>query len=1022
MAILNNDILHSGVAHDENPPGRGSGRYGWGSGENPYQHQFTFLSEVEKLRNDGYSDDEIAKILIDPHSNEKELRQNIINNTRISTSQVAELRKKGYTEKQIAEELLGEKATPADLKAKIATAEKRERQEMINKVTELYSKTQTAENPKGNKSKVARELGINESSVRGYLDEAKKESTNKYWKTAEVLREAINKSPVGIIDVSNATEISMNVTKNTKKIAISILQEEGYVKSWIKFRQPTTGESTSMMVLAAPPDPEKGETYHDVMKKIQQNKLDVSPIVEYSPDEGRHFYVPEYPSSMDSSRVYIRYPKDGGKEKDGVIEIRRGVEDLSLGNSQYAQVRIAVDGTHYMKGMAIYSDDIPKGYDIVYNTSKPDSWPMMGPNKNEEVLKRLKNDPDNPFGATIKAGGQSYYEDPKGQYVYNGSEFGYHKANKGDEGSKRYSLSPINKINEEGDWDTWSRNLSSQFLSKQPIKLINQQIDATIKSRQREYNDIINLTNPVIKKKLLEDFADNCDKTASDLAVKGFKGQAFQIILPLTNIKTTEIYAPNYKNGDTVALVRYPHQGIFEIPILKVNNNFEDGKKILGKTKDAVGIHPSVAEILSGADFDGDTAMVIPLASNKIAVSSKPKLKQLENWDYLDIYRLPDSAPDVKDKTKQTEMGKVTNLITDMTAQGAPIDDVAKAVKHAMVVIDCVKHRLDWKQSERDNDILALSREYQGEGKNGARKGASTIFSQARSKTRVNERKEVTRTSDMTPEELKAFQAGKKIYHDTGKIIEKTRIRDPKKMTEEELALYNAGKKVYRDIKPKNAQSTVKRMYLVDDAMDLVRDKNNPKEVAYAKYANTLKDMANKARQEYRSIKPYKINPHAKEIYAKEVGELEQALLNSESNAPKERYAGRLANKIVAEKIKSNPELEFDHEHLSRENNRAMVAARAAVGAKRDKIYITDKQWEAIQSNAISSSKVEKIFRYSDQDRFRDLATPKDNVKLTNAQINRLKAMMNSGNYTNAEIAQIFGVSPSTLYKYTKED
>ena len=67
-----------------------------------------------------------------------------------------------------------------------------------------------------------------------------------------------------------------------------------------------------------------------------------------------------------------------------------------------------------------------------------------------DVLKKIQDDPDNPFGAFIKAGGQSHYIDKDGTE----------------------KLSAINKLKEEGDWDKMSKNLSSQFLSKQPIKLI----------------------------------------------------------------------------------------------------------------------------------------------------------------------------------------------------------------------------------------------------------------------------------------------------------------------------------------------------------------------------------------------------------------------------------------------------------------------------------------------------------------------------------------------------------------------
>ena len=50
--------------------------------------------------------------------------------------------------------------------------------------------------------------------------------------------------------------------------------------------------------------------------------------------------------------------------------IRPGVPDVSLGNAKYAQVRIQVGNDHYLKGMAIYKDDLPKGIDILFNTNK----------------------------------------------------------------------------------------------------------------------------------------------------------------------------------------------------------------------------------------------------------------------------------------------------------------------------------------------------------------------------------------------------------------------------------------------------------------------------------------------------------------------------------------------------------------------------------------------------------------------------------------------------------------------------
>lgn len=328
--VTNNDILHSGVAHDENPPGRGSGRYGWGTGETPFQHQFNFLSEVNRLRKEGFSDDEIAKVLISPKSKAGELKQMIFARTSITTEEVRKLRNAGFTEKQIAEKLLGSDASVSDLKAKIAIAEKREHQEMVKKVTEEYAKTITDANPQGNKSEVARKLGIRESSVRGYLKAGAEGKDQKYWQTADALRKAIAESPVGIIDVSKFTEHELGVAENTKKVAIAILQEEGYVKTWVSVPQLGTNEKTSMMVLTAPPG--EGETIHDMYVKAQRNKLDISSIKEYSPDGGVNFFVPEPPSSMSSDRIYIRRASEGGSDKDGVIEIRPGLKDLTLGD------------------------------------------------------------------------------------------------------------------------------------------------------------------------------------------------------------------------------------------------------------------------------------------------------------------------------------------------------------------------------------------------------------------------------------------------------------------------------------------------------------------------------------------------------------------------------------------------------------------------------------------------------------------------------------------------------------------
>lgn len=976
-----NYIFHSGVGHDGDPPGRGSGRYPWGSGENPGQHQFNLRSEVNRLRKSGLTDSEIAKQLLGQKGVNKKTGEPIWYNS-------------------------------TDLRAQISIETKRERQANRAKALDLLDECH------GNVSEVARRMGINESSVRSLLNDAIAERTNKYDGTAEFLKKKIADSEVGIIDISAGSEIFMGCTDHTKKVAVAMLEQEGYVKSWVQYPQVGTDKKTTVMVLAAPP--KDGETVRDVLSRIQKNKYYISPIQDFTPDAGKTWWTPEFPESLDSKRVMVRYAEDGGKDKDGVIELRKGVEDISLGGSQYAQVRIAIDGTNYLKGMAIYGDDadFPPGVDVIFNTNKHRGTPLVNkdsvydPESGEwsgsEVSKRLKInnetgevDRDNPFGALIKSP-----KDVDGVLMASGQR--HYISEDGTE-----KLSPINKLRDEGDWDSWSRTLSSQFLSKQPLKLINQQLDLSISAKEKELDDILKLTNPVIQKKLLDEFADNCDANAADLSAKGFKNQAYQVILPVPKMKDTEVYAPNFDDGDTVALIRYPHGGIFEIPVLTVNNKNPEAEKIMKNAKDAIGINPKVAAQLSGADFDGDTALVIPIKSNRIGVSARSYLKELENFDPKELYSLPDDAPRMSSDTKQTEMGKVTNLITDMTVGGASWSEITRAVKHSMVVIDAEKHHLDYKQSAIDNGIDELKRKYQGTTKTGQPAGASTILSKASAETYINKRKEITDTSKMTPQQLKDWNEGKKVYVDSDETSLKL-VKDPAKMTSSELERYNQGKKVYRDTgKPK--QTKIPRMYTVDDAMDLVRDPSNEKEVAYAKYANNLKGMANEARKASRAIKPTPVSQEAKKTYAKEVESLNAKLRIALSNAPKERQAQMLANAEVSEKLKSNPDM--DYEHKQRVRALALTKARAAVGAKKEPIIITDREWEAIQANAISTNKLKQILDNTDQEKFKQRATPRRSVSLTNAEIGLIQSMAASGMYTNKEIADRLRVSVSDVAK-----
>ena len=110
----------------------------------------------------------------------------------------------------------------------------------------------------------------------------------------------------------------------------------------------------------------------------------------------------------------------------------------------------------------------------------------------------------------------------------------------------------------------------------------------------------------------------------------------------------------------------------------------------------------------------------------------------------------------------------------------------------------------------------------------------------------------------------------------------------------------------------------------------------------------------------------------------------------------------------------------MDRDDIKKASQIALENARASVGAsgKKTKIAITDSEWKAIQSGAVSSSKLETIMKYADEQDLRQKATPRTQTTLSPSKITKLKAMSASGFYTTQQIAEALGVSPSTVYKY----
>lgn len=893
-----NAIIHYGTP-------RHSGRYPWGSGDNPQsQRNHTLVSTAEELRKKGLKDSEIARGL------------------GITTTQLRDLRT------IVRNEL---------------------RQDQIHMATKLKEKGLS----NGAIAVRLREAGYKvsgESQVRALLKPSQERKVKVLDTVTDTLRKAVDEK--GYLDVGSGVEYQLNISSTKLRSAIQRLKDEGYLTYEVKIEQLGTGNQTNMKVLTKP-----GTTWADA----QRNRHEIRQLQEYSEDGGMTVLGMHPPLSLSSKRIGIRYAEQGGKDADGVMYVRDGVEDLSLGRDRYAQVRVMVDGKYYLKGMAVKvsGDQLPAGVDVLFHTNKSDTG-----NKHD-AMKPIKDDPDNPFGATVRQIGE-----------------------RGDPANPlriTKVTSVMNKVNTEGDWDAWSKTLSSQMLSKQKPALAKEQLDKTFQDKKTELDRIMQLTNPSVRKKLLEAYADGADSSAVHLKAAHLPRQKTQVILPITDIKPGEVFAPGFRDGERVALIRFPHGGTFEIPELTVNNRNPAGRKLLGPdARDAIGIHPKTAERLSGADFDGDTVLVIP--NNLGKVKSTSPLEGLKNFDPKTSYPPYEGMKRMTSHEKGMQMGLVSNLITDMTIKGANTEELARAVRHSMVVIDAEKHELDWRRSAQDNGIAALMKKYQGRSTG----GASTLISRATSPKKVPERKDrsAAKGGPIDP------KTGKRVYEETGRTrtwIDENGVRRSRPLMTDTTKLADT-----------------------DDAHTL--SSGTVIEKIYADHSNRLKALANQARRELVRIKARPYSSSAREVYRSEYDSLKSKLALALRNAPLERQAQVFANATVRMKIQANPSLKDkdNKAELKRVKSQALAAARARTGADKHKFEITDREWSAIQAGAVTAHMLDQILTHADLDRVKELATPRVKVTMTAANTSRARSLKARG-YTWAEIADALGVSVSTI-------
>lgn len=972
--------VHDGDEFSHYGVKRRSGRYPWGSGKDPNQHAGDFISRVDDLKKSGFT-------FTDADGKTYKGEVAIAKSMGLST---------------------GEYRT----NLRLAKAEQHEI--LATRARDLRDKGYSLRD-------IAKQMGYNnDSSVRALLKDDPDIKIREARGTADFLKKQVKEK--GFIDVGAGVNLQLNISNEKLDQALLMLKMEGYEVYGGRVPQLTNPGKMTIISALCPPGTKHKEIFEPGAIHYINDKI--------TRDDGKTFENKfHYPKSMDSKRLQIRYAEDGGTQRDGLVEIRRGVPDLSLGKSRYSQVRILVDDNKYIKGMAMYVDDLPPGVDVRFNTNKSKKVSKL------DVLKDIDTaNPENPFGSLIKPTEQG------GQYWYT------------DKNGKR-QLGLINKRSDEGDWDKWSKKLSTQFLSKQSPTLAKTQMNLELKSKIDELDRIMKVDNPTVKKQLLKSYADDCDSSSVHMKAAALPRQKYHVILPIPSLRDNEVYAPQYNNGEQLALIRFPHAGTFEIPILTVNNRHKESKKLLGNAIDAVGINSKVAERLSGADFDGDTVLAIP-TNSKIKITNSRPLKGLEGFDPKMEYGTTEKngryynsgGNEVKLMPKSRigfEMGAVSNLITDMTLRGASEKELAKAVRHSMVVIDAYKHKLDYRKSAIDNDINTLKRIYQDGG------GTSTLISRAKGQVSVDKQQGAPKVNMKGKSWYDPSKPeGSLIYKKSDDLYYTPTTRDKKsgklklKTTDGKTILYDEKnpqeKDKYEPVKVVNNKTGAvsftnkdgsikykvetrkqRGVWLAEetDARKLISSDDTKMERLYADYSNALKNLANKARIARENTAGIRTNSEAKKKYAEQIDSLNEKIRKAELNRPRERQAQVMANAVVDSIIKDNPDLEKSE--IKKIKQQELTKARKAVGAERYIIQVDDKEWEAIQNGAVTENVLKNILKYADMDVIRDKATPREAKQVNSFQINRMKSMASMG-YTSAEIAKALGFSTSTVNQYIK--
>ena len=231
---------------------------------------------------------------------------------------IPDIREEGRTETQIANEL---GLTTTQLRNAITYARKEERE---------YNREQVAGMKEAGLSNVeiGQRLGISEGTVRNYISDnksSKATSEQQLDNIEKALSDSLKQT--GHLDVGVGVERQLGVSRTKFNAVVNQMVENGdlYIHNIQIQRLNDPTKYTIVKVLSTEPD----------YLKVLKDSTNIGNLEYFSDDKAlesaKRF---ETPQMVDLNRIKIRYQEDGGADLDGLIEIRKGTEDLDLGNSQ----------------------------------------------------------------------------------------------------------------------------------------------------------------------------------------------------------------------------------------------------------------------------------------------------------------------------------------------------------------------------------------------------------------------------------------------------------------------------------------------------------------------------------------------------------------------------------------------------------------------------------------------------------------------------------------------------------------